>query len=355
MKNQKTHVLCLRFSSLGDVLLQSSFLSMLKKEFGDSIYLTFMTAEEFAPVFEGHPHIDHILSFSRKEGVLELFKVFSHYHRGRPVDFIFDLHNTLRANLLKWRFFFIPRLTVDKRTLSRKLITSPFHLKGLLRGENIMERTIRDWNFLWKKDYKREELSEFVHPENNEQQGISSLPLGEGLSLKKWGLEKGSYLVLIPSASYSTKRWPIDSFFSLAKRLLEFMPVLVLGGPKDDFCQVFDSIKQKKHPLLNLQGKTSFKEASEIVGGAKLCIGNDTGLIHMAEAQGSPVFMLMGPTGEEFGFTPHLKNSHVFSRTLSCRPCSPTGKKKCGRKSLLCLEKITVEDVYGKALEFLKC
>ena len=87
MTDKTTHIMCLRFSSLGDVLLQSSVFSMLKSQFGDKVKLTLMTADEFSPLLKNHPHIDHILSFSRDSSLQDIFKIVSDYHREERIDF----------------------------------------------------------------------------------------------------------------------------------------------------------------------------------------------------------------------------------------------------------------------------
>lgn len=343
----KVHIVCLRFSSLGDVLLQTSFFSQLKKEFGDKCKLTLMTAEEFEPVLRGHPHIDHILSFSRKSSLNEFLQTFGDYHDENPVDFIIDLHNTTRANLLKLRFWNIPKIAVDKRKIERKLLTSTVKV-NLLKNESIMKRVIKDFNFLFKEKFKKSKLTDFLWA-NPDSQSISSIPdsfdKSEVETTKQKFKLQSSYVAIIPSASHQTKRWPVERFLDLAKQLAVHSQVIVLAGPEDDFCNLFNGHEN----IVNLQGQTSYLESSRLVGAASLCIGNDTGLIHIAEAQNIPCLMIMGPTSEFFGFSTHLEDSHTFSHKLWCRPCSATGSKKCFRKKQYCLEMTSVSDVYEKA------
>lgn len=351
----QTHIVCLRFSSLGDVLLQSSFFSMLKKQWGEKVFITFITADEFSGLLKDHPHIDEIKSFSRKEKIGSLFSLFKEIHKKKRVDFIFDLHNTMRSNLLKWRFFSIPRISVDKRKMERKILTSKIKI-NFLKKETLMERNLKDFDFLWSEIFNHKTLSYFIK-EDDPEEGISSVATTfysekRLETLKKFHLKNKNYLVLLPSASHETKRWPLESFMVLAKKLLGITKVVILAGPEDHFCEKFNEIGQDN--VLNLQGKTSIEESRDIVGGASLCIGNDTGLIHIAEAQRTPVFCLMGPTSEYFGFYPHLKDSQVFSQDLWCRPCSATGSKKCFREEIFCLTKIQVDDVFNKALEVLR-
>ena len=200
-------------------------------------------------------------------------------------------------------------------------------------------------NFLWKKKFDSNELSKFIWNEES-RQSLSSLadsfePDNILPVLEKFQV-KGPYISFVPSASHETKRWPIERYVDLAKRLSKDMTVVILAGPDDRFCEAFNGLDN----IINLQGKTSFLESSRIAGGSKLCIGNDTGLVHIAEAQNVSSFMIMGPTSEVLGFYPHLESSHAFSKKMWCRPCSATGSKKCFRKQRYCLIGIEVDEVY---------
>jgi ADP-heptose:LPS heptosyltransferase len=92
---------------------------------------------------------------------------------------------------------------------------------------------------------------------------------------------------------------------------------------------------------VNLQGKTSLAESAGWVRQARLVVGNDSGMNHLAETNEVPVVTLFGPTHEAFGFVPHLPRSRTLSVELWCRPCSPTGKRPCFRSEQFCFTAIT--------------
>ena len=106
--------------------------------------------------------------------------------------------------------------------------------------------------------------------------------------------------------------------------------------------------------MINLQGKTSLQQSIQLVRAARLCLGNDTGIPHFAESVGTPVLVIMGPTGEQFGLTPHLPGSATLSRKLWCRPCSTNGDARCIRSQRFCLTGITPQMVLDKTLELLE-
>jgi ADP-heptose:LPS heptosyltransferase len=78
---------------------------------------------------------------------------------------------------------------------------------------------------------------------------------------------------------------------------------------------------------------------------------NDSGLMHLAEAVGTPVVALFGPTVRQWGFFPRLPGSVVVETPLECRPCSRNGKRECHRGDLACLQHIEVDEVLARVLD----
>src|SRR5690606_39183769 len=101
----------------------------------------------------------------------------------------------------------------------------------------------------------------------------------------------------------------------------------------------------------NLQGKTSLNESAAWIKNASLCIGNDTGLGHIAESFGVPSIVIFGPTVKEFGFGPHLRDSMVIEEDVFCRPCSTTGARACYRDKQYCMLDITPDKVFASLKE----
>lgn len=320
------HVLMIRFSSLGDVVIQTSVIQWLKKTYGDKLRVTFVTSAEFKSLVDGHPLIHRVLSFDRKQGSLgaleaEIRKV----HSEDPIHLILDLHATTRSTLLRWRLWSIPRLVVDKRRVERWLLTHVplvWFKKIIARmGMEVqVQRVPRDWQGILMAPPTEEDVLTFTPPPVRPH-------------------HPKPYVLFSPVASFEPKRWPIESFVELARQFLsseryQGLDLVVVGGPGDSYCEAFNQINNPR--LLNLQGKTSLKESMGWVQSAKLVVGNDSGMNHLAEAAGVSCITLFGPTHEAFGFAPYGKNSTSISHDLWCRPCSTTGKKKCFRSEQFC-------------------
>ena len=113
-------------------------------------------------------------------------------------------------------------------------------------------------------------------PARNERPGLSPV-----FSLRS------RTVVLAPGASWSTKRWPLENWKTVASALVERgYDVVELGVEGDPDIGVGQS----------LLGKTTIRQAACILHSADLLIACDSGLMHLALAAGTPVLALFGPT-----------------------------------------------------------
>ena len=144
----------------------------------------------------------------------------------------------------------------------------------------------------------------------------------------------GRYAVLCPGAEYGpAKRWP--HFRELALKLE--IPVLLLGSRAD--APTADSIEGK-----NLVGQTTLDEAIDLIAGAAYVVTNDSGLMHVAAALGTPQVALFGSSSPER--TPPLSKR---ARVVWLKPeCSPCFKRVCPLGHFKCLNELTVEQVQAE-------
>jgi heptosyltransferase-2 len=334
------HFVLVRFSSLGDVVLQTAIINWLKASYGERLKITFVTSVEFRDLVSGLPGVERVLVFDRRSGakLKGLASEIRTLHAQDPITLMLDLHGTTRSFLLRLMLPEIPRLVVDKRRLERTLLVRlPISKRWAnwrwLGLENQVERIALDWQGLLLAPFKRGDGP------------LTSVPTVAAMKHTK------PYVVFAPVASFAPKRWPMDRFVELTRKFLaderwKNHDVVIIAGPSDTQCEALNVIQDER--LINLQGKTKLKESVAWLAGAKVVVGNDSGMNHIAEAQGVPVLTLFGPTHEKFGFAPHLKNSEALSVDLWCRPCSNTGKRACFRSEQFCFTELTVDYVWER-------
>jgi ADP-heptose:LPS heptosyltransferase len=120
-------------------------------------------------------------------------------------------------------------------------------------------------------------------------------------------------------AGHPTRCWSVDRFATVASWLRErygCMPVL-LGGPGDP---EFDT-------EINLVGRTSLRQAAAVIERCVLFVGNDSGLMHIAAAIGTPVVEISGfPTDGDPNHYNSPMRFHPFGVPYRIVQPSPTRK-----------------------------
>jgi ADP-heptose:LPS heptosyltransferase len=99
-------------------------------------------------------------------------------------------------------------------------------------------------------------------------------------------VERGDYAVIHPFSGSARKNWPLEKFRALAEKLQRVMPVQWCAGEDDP-------------PLAGAVRIDDLYELACWLAKARLYIGNDSGITHLAAAVGTPVLALFGPTDPE--------------------------------------------------------
>jgi heptosyltransferase-1 len=160
----------------------------------------------------------------------------------------------------------------------------------------------------------------------------------------RWRPSSRKWVVLVPGARWTNKRWPAAHFAQLAKRILEGdrdCGFVVLGG-KEDLAAGNEICAAIGDHCLNLAGETSLVEMVEWIRLSAFVISNDTGPMHIAAALQKPVWALFGPTDPR-KTGPYGQIGRAITVDLPCRPCM---KSECRfERPLECLRELEPEMV----------
>jgi len=115
---------------------------------------------------------------------------------------------------------------------------------------------------------------------------------------------EGPILAVAPTANWVGKTWPAERFAKVARDLLgpdgalAGGRLMVLGGPSDrrDAVPVLSALPRDR--VIDLVGREDLLVLYAALKRARLFIGGDSGLMHMAAAAGAPTLGLFGPSDE---------------------------------------------------------
>ncbi len=112
----------------------------------------------------------------------------------------------------------------------------------------------------------------------------------------------GPVLAIGPAANWRGKQWRAERFAELVPRLTgpngplpgARVAVLAAGHEREQARPLLDAIPADRR--IDLVGRVDLLTAAAVLRGCALFIGNDTGLMHIAAACGTPTLGLFGPS-----------------------------------------------------------
>lgn len=163
---------------------------------------------------------------------------------------------------------------------------------------------------------------------------------------------KKKRIILGVVATRQTKMWSLKNYVELARRIKAkdetYEIVALLSRSKDD--QVISKNLQSidRDNLINIEN-IPLENLFNYFSTSKLYVGNDTGLKHIAIASGIKTYTMFGPepTSEWHPYN-ELKHPYFYIDNLECRTRTAhyCGLSTCS--SMICMDYITVEDVFEK-------
>jgi ADP-heptose:LPS heptosyltransferase len=247
-------VLIIRLRSLGDCVLTTPALHILKNSRPD-LSVAVMVEQRFREIFEGNPDIDVILDPSA-------------------------------GNAFGWR----PRLAINFHGGTRSVILTSASLAGWRAGFGHYRHS---WAYNIRLPRAQEVLGVDRKVHTAEHLASAMFFLGaprceipRARLFAQAPTARPSYAVIHALASTPEKTWPAERFVELARWLEKCGLEPVFIGAATDNLAAFPSFRR-------IQG-ASLTEVKNLLAGATLFVGNDSGPAHMAAALGIPLVVLFG-------------------------------------------------------------
>ncbi len=300
--------------------------------------ITIMARKATAPLFKNHPDIDRVVTIDDKSSRLKGPQTAAKAIRDDNYDIGLILPPSFSSALIfklagiKGRIGF----TGDKRSLLLTRAVDP--------PEEPMHR-VRQYLYLIEKLTGRK--ATFANPRL--YLSHDDIPEG-GEILEAHGLSYDDpYVVIAPRAVAASRRWGSGNYGLLATRLAEQYSCRILLIGTDADSEEAEAVKSHApDSIVNLCGKTGLPAAAAIISFARLFVGNDSGLAHLAGAVDCPVVVLSGPDNPQ-ETSPLCKKKKLIIKELDCISCVKNDCPQKREEFMRCMKLITVDEVFDAA------
>jgi ADP-heptose:LPS heptosyltransferase len=142
----------------------------------------------------------------------------------------------------------------------------------------------------------------------------------------------------------SLKSWPIQHYRDLARRLSEVGCQVVWLGDRED-ARALGSVSVG----INLAGRLSVPESAGVLSACTAAVANDSLLLHLAEAVGTPSVGIFGPTDPAHYRPLGPRSATVWiGESMACSPCHREGHLPPCRFDHRCMRELRVDTVVEK-------
>lgn len=334
-------ILIIRTDRLGDVILSTPVIKNLRAAYPKA-HIAFMCRPYTKPVLEGNPYLDEVIVYDKygKHKSIWASVQFSLYLRKKKFDWAIILHPTNRAHFIAFLAGIPYRVGWDRKMsyfLTKKIPHTKqegkkHELEYTLDILNQIGVPVFDFNTYFPvNEYAIKKVEELF---------------------KKLGLGEGEKIIVIhPSASCPSKRWPEEYFSQLIKLISDKgnLKIIIVTSENE---KKFGQKIVDENEVIDLRGKLNIAELGALLRKSSLFISNDSGPVHIAAALEIPVISIFGrcdPGLSPRRWRPLGKKSFYFHRNIGCKKCFA---HNC-LKEFLCLKAISPQEVAKKAISIL--
>ncbi len=323
-------ILMLLHGSIGDVTRALPLAGLLRRRFQNAL-LAWSVEPPSLPLVELCGEVDEIIVFDRPRGMAAFFS-FLKAVRARRFDLVLDMQRHFKSGLIS-------------------LWTGAPERLGFHRSDT------KELNWLFNNRYIQaadERLPKLLHyMKFAEYLGIDPRPIEWNLQLtaedqaradRLVGGARRDMAVFFVGSRWESKQWFATQIAASAVeiRRRHKLDIVFLGSPADQALGNEAEVAAGGE-IFNLVGHTSLREAIAIIARARVCLGPDTGLMHIATAMGTPAVSLWGAT-DPVRTGPYGFGDLAIQGKADCSPCY---LKHCsiGR---ICMQSIGLNAILAK-------
>jgi predicted lipopolysaccharide heptosyltransferase III len=305
-------LLVVRLRSIGDTVLTTPSLFALRR-FLPHAQIDILLEDWVAPVLEGSNLVDRVISISRnsKSGRARLAREL----RATRYDVVYNLHGGTTATLLTRATGAKHRVGFGHYQYARlHNHTAPSALEIWQRTSlHSVEQQLAliGWTGVPVTDRPPTRLA----VTESSQRSVSE-------KLRRAGFEDQdkAFALIHPAAAFDTKQWAGEKFARVADELNDrgLTPIFIVSEKEQ---QMMGSLMQQTSARTIGLSDLRLPEVTALASRARLFVGNDSGIAHVAAAAGAPCVVIFGSSNVAH-WRPWTRNpNEVVREEMPCQPC----------------------------------
>ena len=325
-------ILVVRLRSIGDTVLSTPSLFALKR-FLPHASVDILLEDWVAPVLDGFPHVDNVItlagnSTSARARVARRL-------RARHYDVVYNLHGGTTATLLTRATGAKHRIgyeTYQYARLHNYLSPSSASLWTKNKTHSVEQQlALLGWTGVPVSDLPATQLAVTEK---------AAATIAERLRIA--GLMETEFAVIHPAAAFATKQWAPDKFGRVAQELTgQGLGVVVITASNET--QIVAELKRNSVTPVVAFTDLSLPEITALLARARLFVGNDSGIAHIAAAVETPAVVIFGSSNIAH-WRPWAKvAAEVVYEEMECQPCHGYFCEKFDEPE--CIKRVPVERV----------
>ncbi|MFL6202422.1 MAG: glycosyltransferase family 9 protein [Thermoanaerobaculia bacterium] len=301
-------ILIVRTSALGDVVHALPVLTALRRHLPEA-KIGWVVEEGMAPVLAGHPDLDELLVVKLRKwrrfssrGMRELGGFLSALDRFSP-DVVLDLMGNHKAGVISALTLADQRIGFARRYRREPSSAVWISQPVVPRGTHAVDRMLSL-------------LDGLGLPPEPADFGPEKLFRAEPISID----DSGPFVLLHPGAGWANKRYP-PAWWGKAAGLLQArtgIPTWVATARGEE--ELAAEVERESGGAARQVPAPDLPALAALIRRARLMMGGDSGPTHLAQALGTPVLMLMGPTDPD-RHGPYGAPEHALYKRLACSFC----------------------------------
>jgi heptosyltransferase-2 len=322
--------LIIQTASIGDVILATPIIEKLHRFFPGS-KIDFLLKAGNESLFEGHPFLNKIIIWDKKEAKYSQFISLLKVIRTEHYDRVINIQRFASTGLLTCLSNAGFTVGFDKNPFS---IFFTKRIKHLITNTTATPHEIERNLSLIAGFTDDSVVKPCLYPTSVDMQIVENY-------------KRKSYICIAPASLWFTKQYPADSWADLLSKVNSEFTVYLLGSSTDNGLCNYIIKKSGSTKAVNLAGKLSLLQTAALMLDAVMNYVNDSAPMHLASALNAPVSAIFCSTIPSFGFGPLSDNSVIVETTtqLSCKPCGLHGLRACPEKHFQCALTIKTEQL----------